>query len=351
MTRPMRSRARLLGLVALLALAACAGILGLRPKAAGRFPHRPHVTTGIACTKCHGNVADGNPALHIPDDKVCTDCHTKPHDPNPCSTCHTTPLVLAQVAEAKAHLKYDHAKHLGPTNGNCMRCHDGVRTGERMRPPMATCFKCHEDDASRDGRRCDACHVNILDEGTLPETHLAHDGDWMREHGTRASASGELCETCHKASMCAGCHGATAPALPTDLRLANVPGQASVHRAGFAARHALEARSDPGTCVTCHSTDRCAQCHASRNVGGGQGARNPHPPGWVGLASSENLHGREARRDPVSCAGCHGGAGEQLCVSCHKVGGVGGNPHPPGFSSRQPYSALPCRLCHPSGTR
>jgi hypothetical protein len=73
---------------------------------------------------------------------------------------------------------------------------------------------------------------------------------------------------------------------------------------------------------------------------------NPHPPGWVGPARADNEHGRAARRDPVSCAGCHGGAGEALCVSCHRVGGVGGNPHPPGYRSNQPMTALPCRQCH-----
>jgi hypothetical protein len=214
---------------------------------------------------------------------------------------------------------------------------------------MATCFKCHDKDAERDGRRCDACHRDLAAEGTLPETHLAHDGDWLREHGARASSSGELCESCHTQSMCASCHGQTAPALPADLSFSN-PYRASVHRAGFAARHSLEARSDPGACTKCHSPDRCASCHGERGLVGDRG-RNPHPPGWVGLAASDNLHGREARRDPASCASCHGGAGEQLCVSCHAVGGIGGNPHPPGFESRQPMTSMPCRMCHPIGAR
>ena len=40
--------------------------------------------------------------------------------------------------------------------------------------------------------------------------------------------------------------------------------RASVHRAGFASRHSLEARSDPGACSTCHAPDRCASCHTAR---------------------------------------------------------------------------------------
>ena len=45
------------------------------------------------------------------------------------------------------------------------------------------------------------------------------------------------------------------------------------------------------------------------------------------------------------------GAGQSLCVGCHKVGGVGGNPHPTGWSSKLPLAAMPCRMCHPIGSR
>jgi hypothetical protein len=83
----------------------------------------------------------------------------------------------------------------------------------------------------------------------------------------------------------------------------------------------------------------------------GESRRSPHPPGWVGPAPGDNAHGREARRDPTACASCHDGAGQRLCVGCHQVGGVGGNPHPPGWSSRVSLSAMPCRLCHPIGSR
>lgn len=329
-------------------IAACAGILGLRRASTGEFPHRRHVVAGVSCTRCHADVSDGKPSLHLPDDGTCTSCHRTPHDTGSCTQCHTSPTNLASLIEARAHLAFDHARHAAPTKGNCMRCHDGVATGaERLRPPMATCFKCHDKEAERDGRKCEACHRNLPSSGTLPETHLAHDGDWIREHGTRASSSGELCESCHKQAFCAGCHGQTVPALPATRRFAD-PLQPSLHRAGFASRHALEARSDPGACATCHQPDRCATCHTERGVG--ERGRNPHPVGWVGIGG-DNKHGREARRDPAACASCHGGAGEALCVSCHKVGGVGGNPHPPGFSSRQPMTSMPCRMCHPIGSR
>jgi hypothetical protein len=139
------------------------------------------------------------------------------------------------------------------------------------------------------------------------------------------------------------------PDLPARMAPAT-PGEPSVHRAGFRARHADEARGGPGLCTSCHRDSFCVGCHTDERVAAGAaGAPDPHPPGWVSLRGGENLHGPAARRNPAECASCHGGAGEALCVSCHSVGGVGGNPHPPGWSSRQPMTALPCRLCHPSG--
>ena len=328
-------------------IAACAGVLGLTPTTTKSFPHRAHVTAGVTCTTCHANMSAGA-ALHIPDDATCVSCHAKPHDTHPCLGCHAAPSAIAELTEARDHLIFDHQPHAAASRGDCMRCHVGIAEGDdHLRPPMATCFKCH--DAAQNARTCDTCHRNLEDTKLLPASHLAHDGDWLREHGTRAASSGDVCQSCHREKFCAECHGKTVAVLPATQHFAD-PFAPSVHRAGFSARHALESRAEPGACTTCHSPDRCASCHLARGVAG-EGRRSPHPPGWVGLAAADNEHGREARRDPSACAGCHDGAGQQLCVGCHKVGGVGGNPHPAGWSSRLPVAALPCRLCHPIGSR
>ena len=337
--------------IVLVALAACASVLGLKASGPKPFPHRKHVLAGVTCTKCHPKMVDDDgKALHIPDEASCLECHKQPHDTNPCLACHAAPNALAELAENRDHLVFDHARHAAPTKANCMRCHVGVAEGDtHLRPVMATCFKCHEHDAARDARKCDACHKDLEDSGTLPQSHLAHEGDWMREHGTRAASAAQLCQSCHREAFCAECHGKTVPVLPAAQHFAD-PFTPSVHRAGFAARHALEARAEPGACTTCHQPDRCTACHIDRGVAG-DGRRSPHPPGWVGLTSADAQHGREARRDPAACAACHDGAGQSLCVGCHAVGGVGGNPHPPGWSSNLPLSAMPCRMCHPIGSR
>jgi hypothetical protein len=337
---------RVLLALVVVALAACAGVLGLRKQEPAAFPHRKHVLSGVACTKCHVDVDKPGDKLHLPDEASCLECHKKPHDPNPCFGCHTRPTARAELVEARDHLRFDHARHMPRSQGNCMRCHVGVGEGdERLRPAMASCFKCH--DAEQDARQCDSCHKNLEAGTDIPASHLAHDGDWLRDHGSRAASSGDMCSTCHSERSCAKCHGVTVPELPARTQFAN-PFAASVHRAGFAARHRLEAKADPGACQTCHSPDRCVACHTQKGIAG-ENRGSPHPPGWVG--ATENRHGREARRDPASCASCHGGAGEQLCVTCHKVGGIGGNPHPAGWSSNVPLDAMPCRMCHPVGMR
>jgi hypothetical protein len=341
---------RLVAAIACVALAACAGILGLTRSSPQAFPHRAHAVAGVACTKCHAGMEVNATQLHLPEDASCTSCHAAPHDPRPCLTCHAAPAAVAALIEARDHLVFDHAPHLAAARGNCMRCHVGIADGDdHLRPPMATCFKCHDHDAARDARRCDACHRGLEDTRLLPQSHLAHDGDWLREHGMRAASSGDLCQSCHKERFCAGCHGANVAVLPATMQFAD-PFAPSVHRAGFGARHALEARAEPGACATCHAPDRCAQCHLAKGIAG-SGRRSPHPAGWVGLGAAGNQHGRDARRDPAACAACHDGAGQALCIGCHKVGGIGGSPHPAGWSSRLPLTALPCRLCHAIGSR
>jgi len=332
-------------------LAACAGILGLTGSAPQAFPHRKHVLAGVPCTKCHVGIGvDDGQALHVPTAESCLECHAKPHDAHPCFACHIAPGALDELADARAHLVFDHEQHMASAKGDCMRCHVGISEGDgHLRPPMATCFRCHDHDAARDARTCDACHRGLETTAMLPQSHLAHDGDWMREHATKAASSGDSCQSCHRESFCAECHAKTAVVIPATAHFEN-PFTPSVHRAGFEARHALEARSDPGACTTCHQPERCIACHTTRGVAGTD-QRSPHPAGWVGLSAGDNAHGRAARRDPAACASCHDGAGQALCVGCHKVGGVGGSPHPAGWSSHVPLAALPCRLCHTIGSR
>jgi len=344
----MRLRLTLVMLLAL-TLAACASVLGFRHEAPSHpFEHRAHVLKGINCVECHVDVASAGETgpLHLPTDAVCRRCHEKPHDQRSCQGCHGEPYVRQSAELARKDLRFEHPKHMLAVRGDCVRCHSSVTEAhpQSVLPKMATCFACHEHRDQWTLRDCDGCHVDLRAEGSPPDDHLVHDGDFMREHGVRAASARDLCASCHTERQCASCHGeGTVPALPWKLALGEVS-LSGLHRAGFAARHSDEARADPGLCTTCHTDSSCVDCHTRLNVAGVT-ARSPHPPGWA-----NGLHGAQARIDPMSCAGCHGGSGEQLCVGCHRVGGAGGNPHGPGFQSNKAmHHDLPCRQCHGVG--
>lgn len=334
-----------------LGLAACASVLGIRPSNEHPFEHRRHLDKGIGCTTCHEGIATAGEtgALHLPDTAKCTSCHQKPHDERTCNGCHGERYLREGAGQAREHLRFTHLKHVPVLKGNCARCHEaaGDDHPESLRPMMASCLSCHQHREQWNTRECDGCHVDLTGDRTPPSSHLVHDGDWLREHGTRAASARDLCSSCHTERTCLQCHGKTVPALPQRLGF-DAPRMSGLHRAGFRSRHPEEARGNPALCLTCHAESSCRSCHEKEGVAPGTtGGRSPHPAGWISPTRGGGQHGHAARLDPVSCAACHGGAGEALCVGCHKVGGPGGTPHGPGFSSQKDkHRDAPCRMCH-----
>lgn len=341
---------RLLLLLLATMLAACAGILGIKPRTIDHpFEHRAHVLNGVACVECHAGVrslgAEG--PMPFPETAKCVSCHARPHDTRTCTTCHGDSVLRREAAMAREHLRFTHEQHMPRVEGQCVPCHTAIGKDDAttLRPPMAQCFSCHNHKDQWTTRSCDGCHVDLPAEHVTPSSHVVHDGNFIREHGVRAASMRDLCSTCHQEKFCLSCHGVSVPALPWRFAPER-PRLAGLHRAGFRARHADEARFDNGLCITCHDpVSFCGGCHAERRVGVGAASRSPHPPGWVRARGGD--HGRAARLDPVACASCHGGGGEALCVGCHRVGGPGGNPHGSGFSSeRDKLRDAPCRQCH-----
>ncbi len=336
-------RQRALGILIALGVGACASVLGLTGPKRRPFAHRAHVVSGVSCTKCHESVAEKSyrDPVQLPGDASCLACHDQPHDARACLQCHGG-AQRARVAQARHYLRFSHKAHLPQVKGQCTPCHSAEKGGATLLPTMADCLSCH---AHRDDfvvRGCDRCHRNLSADGLRPADHVVHALDFSQRHGAQASAQADLCTSCHTQQQCAACHGVSVPALQAKLQF-DRPTLAGLHRANFAARHALEASADPGLCLTCHSSSSCNDCHSKRGLLSGD--LNPHPPGWVGL--QRNDHGPAARRDPLGCASCHSGAKEQRCVDCHRVGGVGGEGGAPGWTStKSARTDQPCIRCH-----
>ena len=123
-----------------------------------------------------------------------------------------------------------------------------------------------------------------------------------------------------------------------------------VHRGDYVVRHHLDVERDPASCKKCHGSQFCDSCHQAQQLSPRSlNPRDPHPPGWVQRGSG-NFHGEAARNNIVSCSGCHDQGAASICVACHQVGGVGGNPHPAGWTRKHDRGDIPknvaCRACH-----
>lgn len=306
----------------------------------------------LSCTSCHRAGEAHDPAAWAkPPTEVCSSCHKDQSDR----------LKFEVTGHPKRHsaahdIVFDHDRHLAldAIGGQCIQCHDiaGTRSGAGVFPTMATCLGCHEHAQAFDKNECGPCHEPQHIPHLKPTSFINHDVAWRERHGGAAKTNAQLCTVCHSEASCNDCHDAT-QAMQSVLRRPEAIERGEPHRFDFATRHALEARSQPGQCLECHTAPECDSCHVRSGISASRaGAPNPHAGLWAsGDGSSLNEHGRAARRDLVSCAACHDQGAQSNCVRCHAVDGFGGSPHPPGFRSSEPKSAPGCAPCHARGAR
>ncbi len=317
------------------------------------FPHRLHLATlecgvpgkpaCLSCVSCHSSDTATHSSWVQPSAQRCSGCHQDEQQ----KWLHSVRPPEA-VLPAGKHIVFAHEKHLEQPElkGQCVKCHAGVvglEGDSPLFPPMKTCLNCHHHQEQFDANQCTGCHkpgdLRTLKPGS-------HDLAWQRRHGDQARAKPEECATCHSQTTCDSCHDSSKPLGPATRNPEAIESNL-VHRFDFVSRHALEARSQPGSCYTCHAKTECDACHATRGVSAGVNGASPHPTGWAsGLGGATNLHGPAARRDIGSCAACHDQGPATNCVRCHRVGATGGNPHAIGWRSTEPVTAPQCAVCH-----
>lgn len=327
-----------------------------------RFPHAKHLGTAecggpgqqpcLSCTSCHNWASEAAVGWEKPGVEKCEGCHQVSEPKYSLARSTRSP---GSPKPAALSIRFNHQQHLSmeEIGGQCLKCHQGAvgdTSGKPLFPPMATCLGCHEHQAEFAQNSCARCHAPGDLRGLKPVSFLAHTEGWMRRHASFARDAAATCATCHAQTQCDACHDATQP-LRAELRAPEALDSSFVHRFDFLSRHALESRSQPALCASCHQKQDCDACHVRRGVSGAAAdPRNPHPASWaVGTFATSNEHGRAARRDIASCAACHEQGAASNCVRCHKVGGFGGSPHPAGFRSSQRTDAPSCAACHRGG--
>ncbi len=340
-----------LGTMLAIAMCMAAVLAACSSGAPPRFPHRLHLAglrcgaSGqaecLTCTSCHAPSAPDR-AQALPAPSLCDRCHR--------SEQKEMRQVLAAPAERPdGIIAFNHDRHLALADlgGQCVTCHAGVvENNAPSIPPMKECLKCHEHQAQWNRGQCTPCHERKDLVQLMPRTFLRHEGDFIRTHGPAATEEKQLCQSCHAQADCDGCHDVS-QGLSIEQRRPEAIERGFVHRGDFLVRHSMEAQVDPARCLSCHEPATCDGCHVERGVSGnGIGGQNPHPIGWATDTGSRNFHGAAARRDIALCASCHDQGPATNCIQCHKVGGFGGNPHPPGFRSSQSTNEGMCRYCH-----
>jgi hypothetical protein len=339
--------------VACLALAtvyACASLVNRVDRI--KFSHKEHIANqGLDCKDCHAEVVASEKVGAGPmKEAKCMDCHEKAE--GTCGQCHTDPKRPGTWADSTHRLgvTFSHKAHLGRPNVNCGKCHgataDRVAPAQRSSLGHDTCMSCHRKDYRKID--CRKCHSDLVENPSAPLDLFSHDGDFLKRHGTLARGDDGVCSHCHTQTDCTDCHSRLDPMSPA-MRNAERVDKSLVHRADFLTRHPIDAKADPTSCTSCHTTNQCTSCHEKSGISQssvGWDRPSPHPAGWAMEKSSSNFHGREARRDIVACASCHDRGAASNCVTCHRSGGPGGSPHPRGWSPSGSRSGPACRACH-----
>jgi len=320
-----------------------------------RFYHSRHIKRKVECLTCHEEIYDA-PTLENsnfrPAEEICMSCHKKERENNNCVFCHSNVKLAQPWPKRDRPIHINHEEHIERVDEDCARCHKNLPeygVSQNLVPPMSACMSCHEHEKMFKGGKCATCHVDMSKYRLKPVSLFTHGQDWLKRHRLNARSSANTCATCHEQSFCSDCHNKTAPSK-ISLILPERLDRSFIHRNDFLSRHMLEAQGDPSLCSRCHGTSFCDSCHRSQNLSPlGSDPRDPHPRGWAFPGSSE-FHGPAARNDIRKCAACHDQGARSICVECHKVGGIGGDPHPTSWLGKHNHSEIQnngmCRNCH-----
>jgi Cytochrome c7 and related cytochrome c len=318
------------------------------------MPHSPHVEAEVDCLECHAPITKAksleNRVRHV----------QLPKKGESCSGCHdAVPKLQIPARTRDFGLHFDHAAHLGRLKGEknaCLRCHTSLpeqKGTEYDAPSMSACTSCHNHAQEFAAARCLGCHED-LKRYEKPVESFKHQGEFLKLHGALARGGAENCAACHEQTFCADCHSpTTVPGKPAFIYPEDVK-RDLIHRGDYQSRHVVDVQANPASCRKCHGSNFCLTCHEQQNLmqpyGSTTPIRNPHPPGpdWANNKAGGNFHGDAARRNIVTCAGCHDQGADSVCVACHTTGRGMPSPHPKSWkkSAADISKNSMCAACH-----
>jgi hypothetical protein len=284
-------------------------LCGASVSSGAQFSHEKHVDpkaridpkTGFRsdCTFCHRFDRAGVLAT-MPVQQQCDACHLKagftPQRLNPPSK----PIVYAGIT-------FSHAAHFARKQAwkiGCTTCH----ATDGSLPKMVDCIACHDQarnmPATSQMANCRTCHADERS-GPLPANHSrnvkpdSHTEMFRRRHEQEAERADAKCFACHENVLPQAQGGNSCAACHQVMRPES-------HTSRWKDDlHGKYAAIDRLTCATCHQQDYCSRCH------------NELPRSHVPLPLFKNgAHAIPAMLDQRSCMTCH--TFQNTCASCHE---------------------------------
>ncbi len=270
-----------------------------------KFSHKLHsIEQEIECITCHANAQSsltGTDNL-MPEMETCADCHDVEDDES-CRLCHSdagNPRSVSRIETFSP--KFSHKKHIDGKL-NCSDCHADIPQKTSVDPfklpGMQNCMDCHQ--SKNVSTECAVCHSP--EDRLKPVSHIPgfiHNHSDLAQMNETAVSNDMSCITCHKTEFCQNCHEGDNLDRET-------------HPLNFQFTHALSAQGKVQDCMVCHTERQfCNDCHRVNQI-----LPHTHTAGWA-MPNIGGRHTMEAESDLESCMTCHEQNAEQICQPCHK---------------------------------
>lgn len=327
--------ALVLGVAALAIVLAGAATAPAKSTLSAKDLHAKHLNpnVGLECNVCHEAIEkDGGVMRVVPSLETCKPCHDD-----------TKTLNYEPAKSSKRAIGFSHVAHK-EFDKKCQDCHGAFGVGAGVgKPDHSRCVECHQEDF--DQMLCAKCHMDFGGIGLTKLSSFKHANDFMGRHPEYARKNTKACTQCHTESYCLDCHNKQEDLKPS-LKYPEKVRAGLIHRGDWETTHRIEAKLNQASCLKCHGTKYCTDCHTNRGIAARAETKiYQHPAGWM-TKGAKDFHGEKARTETLACASCHDRGGPGDCRTCHRSS-LGLNPHPKGWDPKGvKQTDRMCAECH-----